>query len=261
MDSNFKIGDYIKVSESYIDDETGEDYLGWQGKIISIDKHENVTIEWDAHILNALSDKYIKVCEELGYTPTEYTIPSESLAHSVQRDRSIDLETAKKKIQSKVETFDAPVNKALDSKARAIFHIFFILIFVFPLSAWLYSIVYDEVEFYNAVGSNFTFDMTFILICIGIFLFILLFLNGIRLKIKQLSLISKLRREGVLVKATITATRHSGGRMKRYFVKYKFREIETEQQVSSGKAQYYNIGDTIEIKYLSENPEINTMFY
>lgn len=69
----WQIGGSVRVKESFIDDETGQDMSGWQGRIQEVfPKEETVMVAFDSVTLQAMPTSYIRQCEEEGYGWDEY---------------------------------------------------------------------------------------------------------------------------------------------------------------------------------------------
>ncbi|MCB0189750.1 MAG: hypothetical protein KDE31_36010 [Caldilineaceae bacterium] len=69
----WEIGASVRVKDGFIDEETGQDMSGWQGRVKEIfPNEETVMVAFDSVTLQAMPVSYIRQCEEEGYGWDEY---------------------------------------------------------------------------------------------------------------------------------------------------------------------------------------------
>ncbi|MEM7126885.1 MAG: calcium-binding protein [Chloroflexota bacterium] len=93
-----KIDDSVCVKDGFIDEETEHNMSGWQGRVkeLYLDAG-SALVMFDSITIDAIPDAYIELCEEQGYSWTEYGFGFEWLNTAKARDRTRDAAKAEKR--------------------------------------------------------------------------------------------------------------------------------------------------------------------
>ena len=88
----FKINDSVKVKPGVLDpDDEKYDMSGWQGRIISIDEDDLITIAWDSATLRQLPKQFVKDSVRDGYSFEEMSLSSSDVELAQARDHAQDV--------------------------------------------------------------------------------------------------------------------------------------------------------------------------
>mgnify|MGYP002713006719 CR=1 FL=1 len=89
----FKLGDSVRFQGGEIDEDSGTDMSGWQGRVTEINEKQNfLLVALDSITLKSLSREYLEECEEEGLSWSEYGIGFDSVGPAKPRDTEKDVE-------------------------------------------------------------------------------------------------------------------------------------------------------------------------
>jgi hypothetical protein len=83
----FKTGKSVRFKDGQIDEDSGIDISGWQGRISKVDdKHKMLLVALDSITLKSMSRDYLEECEEEGLDWSEYYIGFDDVEPAEPRD-------------------------------------------------------------------------------------------------------------------------------------------------------------------------------
>lgn len=91
-DRPFKVGDSVRFKDGEIDEGSGVDMSGWQGRITEVDAEERLLlVAFDSITLRSLPREYLEECEEEGLSWSAYYIRFDDVEAADARDRKRDV--------------------------------------------------------------------------------------------------------------------------------------------------------------------------
>ena len=97
----FQVGDSVVVKPNTEDPDLKTDLSGWQGKVLEIDKENNlVYIEWDSITIKQMPSKMLNQCEEEGLDWGSMYLYIEDVSLATSRDKPEDVKKAKELLES-----------------------------------------------------------------------------------------------------------------------------------------------------------------
>lgn len=92
-EQKYKVGDYVRFNDGEVDEDSGTNISGWQGRITEInEKYKTLGVALDSITLKQLSKYYLEACEEEGLGWSEYYIEWDSVTKVEPRDTREDVE-------------------------------------------------------------------------------------------------------------------------------------------------------------------------
>ena len=89
----FKLGDSVRFQDGEIDEDSGTDISGWQGRVTEINENQNfLLVALDSITLKSLSRAYLEECEEEGLSWSEYGIGFDNVEPAKPRDSEREVE-------------------------------------------------------------------------------------------------------------------------------------------------------------------------
>ncbi len=119
---DINIGDSVVVKPGVLDSDTGQDMVGWQGRITDISPDEEdesaagsviVGIEWDSLTLKGMPTRVIEHCENEGLDWATMNLNIREVERSTPRDKPQDVVKAKKRIEQQHVTGEADQDRRI----------------------------------------------------------------------------------------------------------------------------------------------------
>ncbi|MBM3130655.1 MAG: hypothetical protein FJ009_18750 [Chloroflexi bacterium] len=102
--TNFRVGDCVRVKDGVQDPDFGADIGGWQGRISNIDTSgddSTVSIQWDSITLKQMPVEMIEQCEEQGLDWAEMALGANEVEPVKPRDTERDVTRIKEQLSNK----------------------------------------------------------------------------------------------------------------------------------------------------------------
>ena len=104
QEKDLQIRDVVKVRDGFYDSELGVDMSGWHGRVSKLYPEEgNALIAFDSLTLLALPSSFIELCEEEGYSWSDYGYGLDDLSRTEARDTLSRVLTVLKGLQKRYQ--------------------------------------------------------------------------------------------------------------------------------------------------------------